>query len=108
MLVMQYFKHPDIASHLYDRFLEAYGMLPWNDEVLIYFAKLLYERLFLGMKPNYNDLPSEYYGTRRGRLCDCKGALCHTKLSRRPPPLVYQTPCLINFWSKMYVTSQIG
>lgn len=64
MLKMQYFKHPKIAQHLYDRFLTAYGKLSWNDEVPNYFEILFYAELFLGMRPNYTDLPSEFYGTR--------------------------------------------
>jgi hypothetical protein len=38
MLKVQYFKHPHLAEHLYNRFLAAYGKLPWNDEVPNYFA----------------------------------------------------------------------
>ena len=37
MLKVQYFKHPEIAHHLYDRLLAAYGIFPWNDEVPHYF-----------------------------------------------------------------------
>ena len=58
MLKVQYFKHPDIARYLYDRHIVAYGRLPWNDEVPVYFAQLFYAEFFLNMKPNYNDLPS--------------------------------------------------
>ena len=42
MLNVQYFKHPDIAGHLYDRHLATYERLLWNDEVPFYFAKLFY------------------------------------------------------------------
>ena len=73
MLKVQYLKHLNIACHLYDRHLAVYGILPWNDEVPVYFAKLFYVELFLGMKPNYNDLPSEFFGLGKGRLCDCRG-----------------------------------
>ena len=66
MLKVQYFKHPDIARYLYDRNLAAYGRLPWNDEVPVYFAQMFYAEFFLGMKPNYNDLPSEFFGLRKG------------------------------------------
>ena len=38
MLKVKYFKNPEIAHHLCDRFLEAYGRLPWNDEVPHYFV----------------------------------------------------------------------
>ena len=59
MLKVQYFKHPDIAHHLYDRFLAAYGRLPWNDEVPHYFARFFYVELFLNTRPDYTDLSSK-------------------------------------------------
>ena len=74
MLKVQYFKHPNIAHYLYDRHLVAYGRLPWNDKVHVYFSQFFYAELFLKMKPNYNDLPSEFFGPRKGRLCDRRGA----------------------------------
>ena len=46
MLKVQYFKHPEIAHHLYDRFLVSYGRLPWNDEVPHYFVRFFYEKFF--------------------------------------------------------------
>ena len=73
-LKVQYLKHPNIACYLYDRHLAAYGRLPWNDEVPVYFAEMLYTELFLGMKPNYNDHPSKFFGLGKGRLYDHKGA----------------------------------
>ena len=74
MLKVQYFKHPDIAHYLYDRHLAAYGRLPWNDEVPIYFAQLFYAEFFLDVKPNYNDLSSKFFGSGKVRLYDHKGA----------------------------------
>ena len=38
MLKVQYFKHLEIAHQIYDRFLDAYGRLSWNDEVPHYFV----------------------------------------------------------------------
>ena len=67
---MQYFKHPELAHHLYDRFLAAYGQLPWNDEVSNYFARFFYAESFLGMKPDYTDIHSEFYGVGKGRICN--------------------------------------
>ena len=46
MLKVQYFKHPEIVHHLYDRFLAAYGRFPWNDEVPHYFARFFYADFF--------------------------------------------------------------
>ena len=43
---VQYFKHPELAHFLYDRFLAAYGWFPWNDEVPNYFARFFYAKLF--------------------------------------------------------------
>jgi len=51
MLKVQYFKHPNIAGHIYKRFLAAYGRFPWNDEVLIYFARLFYAEIFCACTP---------------------------------------------------------
>jgi hypothetical protein len=63
MLKVQYFKHPDIAGHLYNKFLVAYEKLSWNDDVPDYFTRHFYADLFLHMHPDYTCLPSNYYGT---------------------------------------------
>ena len=107
MLKAQYFKHPDIAGHLYDRHLTTYGILPWNDEVFLYFEKLFYVELFLGMKPNYNDLPSEFFGPRKGRLCDRRGARHDFELSHPEPPLFSRPLRVKNLRSEMDATFQI-
>lgn len=69
---------------------------------------LIYAIFFLGMKPDYTDLPSEYYGTGKGRLYDRKAALHDTELPRPEPPLVCQPPRLVTLWSEMDATSQIS
>ena len=74
-LKVQYFKHPELAHFLYDRFLAAYGRFPWNDEVPNYFARFFYAEFFLGIKPDYTDIHSEFYGVRKGRIYNRKGAL---------------------------------
>ena len=63
MLKVQYFKQPDIAGHLCNRFLAAYGKLSWNDEVPHYFPRNVFAKFFLHMHPDYISLPSKYYGT---------------------------------------------
>ena len=88
MMKVQYFKHPDIAHYLYDIHLATCGRLPWNDKVPLYFAKLFYAELFLQMKPNYNDLPSEFFGPGKGRLCDHRGIMHDADFPRLEPPLV--------------------
>ena len=67
-LKVQYFKHPELAHFLYDRFLAAYGRLPWNDEVPNYFARFFYADFFLGMNPDYTDIHSDFYGVGKGRI----------------------------------------
>ena len=67
VLKVQYFKHPEIAHHLYDRFLASYGIFPWNDEVPHYFARFFYAKFFLNMKPYYIDV-SKFYGVGKGRM----------------------------------------
>ena len=74
MLKLQYFRNPDIAGHLYNIFLAAYGKLSWNDEVPHYFARHVFVEFFLHIHPDYISLPSRYYGTGKGLTYDCKGA----------------------------------
>ena len=62
MLKVQYFKHPNIAGHLYNIFLVTYEKLSWNDEVPHYFARNFYVEFFMDMHPDYTIIPSDYYG----------------------------------------------
>ena len=66
MLKVQYFKHPNIAGHLYNRFLAAYGTLSGNDEVPHYFSRIFYADFFMGMHLDYTSLLSNYYGASKG------------------------------------------
>ena len=90
-LKVQYFKHPELAYFLYDRFLVSYGRFPWNDEVPNYFSRFFYAELFLGMKPDYTDIHSEFYGVGKGMICNQKGAL-RDPSTLRPPPLISRPP----------------
>ena len=73
MLKVQYFKHLEIAHHLYDIFLAAYGRFPWNDEVPHYFAIFFYVEFSLNMKPDYTDV-SKFYRVGKGRTYERKGS----------------------------------
>ena len=42
ILKVKYFKKPNMAFHFYDRHLAAYGRLPRNDKISIYFENLFY------------------------------------------------------------------
>ena len=83
MLKVQYFKHPEIAHHLYGRF-------PWNDEVPHYFVRFFYAEFFLNMNPNYTDV-SKFYGVGKGRTYEREGAY-HDPLLPKPTPRLVPRP----------------
>ena len=60
------------------------------------------------MKPNYNDLPSEFFGPGKGRLYDCKGAKQDVELPHPEPTLVSRPFRVETLRSEMDVTSQIS
>ena len=95
MLKVQYFKHPEIAHLLYDRFLDVYGIFPWNDEVPNYFARFFYAEFFLNMKPNYTDALSKFYGIGKGRTYEQEGAFHDPLLPKATPRLVPQPQRLV-------------
>jgi len=108
MLKVQYFKHPHLAQHLYNRFLAAYGKLPWNDEVPHYFARHFFAEFFLQMKPDYTSLPSKYYGTGKGRTYNRKGAYRSGALPRPPQPPVPHPKGAFASLSEFQSTSEVG
>ena len=88
MLKVQYFKHPNIAGHLYKKHLARYEKLSWNDEVPHYFARHFYADFFIDMHPDYTSLPSDYYGASKWHTYDRKWAYQNATLHRPPRPLV--------------------
>ena len=60
------------------------------------------------MKPNYNDIPSEFFGPQKGRLCDRRGARCDVELPRPESPLVSRPLRVETLWSEMEATSKIS
>ena len=60
------------------------------------------------MKPNYNDLSSEFFGPRKCRLCDRRGTRRDVELPRLEPPLVSRNFRVETLWSEMDATSQIS
>ena len=46
MLKVQYFKHPDIAFHLYDSHFATFGRLPWNVEVSLMLKNYFMQNYF--------------------------------------------------------------
>ena len=69
---------------------------------------MLYVEFFLGTKPDYNDLPSEFFGLGRGRLYQRKGAKRDVELPRPEPPLVSRPFRVETLRSEMDATSQIS
>ena len=62
---------------------------------------------FLGMKPDYTDIHSEFYGLGKGRICNRKGAL-RDPTTLRPPPEIPHPPMLVTYKLEMEPTSQVG
>ena len=95
MLKVQYFKHPKLTHHIYDRFLAAYDRLPWNDEVPHYFVRFFYVEFFLNINPDYTNVKSKYYGIGKGRTYEWEGALRDEKVAKVDPPFVPQPQNLV-------------
>ena len=60
------------------------------------------------MKPNYNDLPSKFFGPGKGRLYDRKSAKRDAELPRPEPPLVSRPFQVETLRLEMEATSQIS
>ena len=60
------------------------------------------------MKPNYNDLLSNFFGPKKGRLYDHKGTKRDVELPRPEPPLVSRPFRVETLRSEMDATSQIS
>ena len=70
--------------------------------------KCFMHNFFLGMKPNYNDIPSEFFGPGKGQLYDHKGVKRDVELPHPEPPLVSRLSRVETLRSEMDVTSQIS
>ena len=88
MLKVKYFNHPHIVNFLNEPPLATYGIIPWNDDVLIYFARFVCVEFFENMKSDYTDLPSKYYGVRKSQTYNQRGAFQDLASPRPPPPLI--------------------
>ena len=69
------FNDPNIAPHIYLRFLYAYGKFPNNDEISQYFFKMLIAEFQLHMDPDYTDIGSPFNGVRKGHTYECPDSL---------------------------------
>ena len=58
------------------------------------------------MKPDYNNIHSEFYGVRNGRIYNRKGALRYPS-TLQPPPQISCPPRLVTYKSEMEPTSQV-
>lgn len=77
------FNDPDIAPHIYDKFLYAYGKFPNNDEVPQYFVRMLFAQFREHMDPNYTDTGSKFYGVGKGLTYERPDAM--RDVGFRPP-----------------------
>jgi len=108
MLKVQYFKHPNIAGHLYNIFLAAYEKFPWNDEVPHDFARHFYADFFMDMHPDYTSLPFDYYGVGKGNTYDKKWAYWNATLQRPPRPLISLLTRAFYSHSDLQASSEVG
>jgi hypothetical protein len=60
------------------------------------------------MKPDYTSLPSNYYGTGKGRTYNCKGAYRSGALSRPTQPPVPRPKAAFASLSEFQSTSEVG
>ena len=65
-----------------------------------------YAEFVLGMKLDYTDIHSEFYGVGKGRICNQKGSLRDPN-TLRPPPQISHPPRLVTYKSEMQCTSQV-
>lgn len=65
-LKVQLFKDVEIAPSLYDRLLAVYETFPNNEEVLQYFAKMIYAKLKEHMDLEHTNVQSKFYGVSKG------------------------------------------
>ena len=68
LLRLKEFKLEATSPYVYDRFIGAWGMFPYHDQVPLYFAKHIYAYFFLEMHPDYTSTPSSFYGAGGGRI----------------------------------------
>ena len=60
------------------------------------------------MKPNYNDLASEFFGPGKGLLCDRRGTRRDVELPCPEPPFLSRPFRVKTLWSETEATSQIS
>ena len=100
MLKVKYFNHPHIVNFLNEPPLATYGIIPWNDDVPIYFARFVCVEFFENMKSDYTDLPSKYYGVGRGRTHNRRGCFQDPTFPQPPLPLMSLPPSVVNLRSE--------
>jgi len=102
------FNDPNIAPHIYLRFLYAYGKFPNNDEVPQYFVKMLIAEFRLHMDPDYTDTRSPFYGAGKGRTYERPDSLRDVEYSQPEPRLVVPQPRVISFPEEFQMTSEVA
>lgn len=90
-LKVQLFKDVEIAPFLYDRLLATYEKFPNNEEVLQYFAKMIYAEFKENMDLEHTNVQSKFYGSSKG--CTYERIEAQQTLGfKAPPPIVVPRP----------------
>ena len=87
-LRLKEFKLEAAAPFVYDRFIGAWGVFPHHHQVPVYFARHLYAEFVLGMRPDYTETGSSFYGAGGGRSAERPGARRDPAIQPAPVPLV--------------------
>ena len=76
--------------YVYERFIEAWGMVLHHDQVPLYLSKHIYRYCVLNMHPYYTSTPSSFYGVGRGHSHAHLGAMRDPRAQPKPNNLVIQ------------------
>lgn len=98
-LRLREFRLEAAAPYVYYRFIRAWGMFPHHDQVPLYFAKHLYAEFVLGMRLDYTNTPSTFFGAGRGRSYQRPGA-------RRDPGYAPPPPRLVSILERMVIRAE--
>lgn len=93
-LKVQLFKDVEIAPFLYDRLLAVYEKFPNNEEVLQYFAKMIYAEFKEHMDLEHTNVQSKFYCASKGCTYERTEAQQTLGFSAPPRKLVPRPPRL--------------
>ena len=99
------FNDPNIAPHIYEKFLYAYEKFPNNDEVPQYFVRMLVAQFRDHMDPNYTDTRSKFYGAGKGRTYEQHDAMRDVGFRPLASRLAPRTPRVVTLPEELALIS---